>query len=136
MARKRMLHADFFTSKATNDVSIVAMVTFAGMWCYVDDSGRGEDDAALVRAFIWPRRKSVSEKHVKAALDDLVAQDVLCRYTAAGAHLIHVTHWREHQKVQHPTPSKLAPCPIHDTDEWEAFTMANGISRESFVSGS
>jgi hypothetical protein len=136
MARKRMLHADFFTSRAMNDVSIVAMVTFEGMWCWADDKGRGEDDAALVKAFVWPRRKAVTERHVQDAMDALVAQEVLCRYQVAGARLVHIVHFREHQKVSHPTPSKLAPCPVHDGDEWEHFAISHGLSPEDFTSDS
>jgi hypothetical protein len=136
MARKRMLHASFFVSQAMNDVSVVAMVTFEGMWCWADDKGRGEDDPALVKAFVWPRRKAVTEKHVKTAMDALVAQKVLCRYSVAGSDLIHITHWAEHQKISHPTPSKLAPCPIHETADWESFAISHGLSPEDFRSDS
>lgn len=136
MARKRMLHADFFTSRAMNNVSVVAMVTFEGMWCWADDKGRGEDDPALVKAFVWPRRKSVTERHVAEAVDALEAEGVLCRYVVEDARYVHITHWREHQKVQHPTPSKLPPCPIHDTEEWEAFASTRAFARDVLMSGS
>lgn len=114
MSRKRMIHPSFFTSKPLNDMPIPCMITFAGIWCWADDYGRGEDDPVLVEAAIWPRRKAVTERHVAQHMDALVEAGLLCRYTVDGARLIHVTHWCEHQKVSHPTPSKLAPCPEHD----------------------
>lgn len=54
MARKRMLSPEFFISAPVNRLSYTAMITFAGLWCYFDDFGRGEDDAALVMARRMP----------------------------------------------------------------------------------
>jgi hypothetical protein len=112
MARKRMIDPAFFLSKTLNALPIPVMVTFAGIWCWADDYGRGEDDAALVAAAIWPRRKSVTERNVAAHLDALVAAGVLCRYQAEGYEVIHVVNWDEFQKVSHPTPSRLPACHI------------------------
>lgn len=132
MARKRMMHPAFFTSAAMNDLPITAMVTFAGIWCWADDYGRGEDDPALVKAAVWPRRRSMSEKKVAADLDGLADQGVLCRYEVAGHGLIHVVNWREHQTVQHPTPSKLPPCEAHQPDEWAAFMESDDPRTEKY----
>ena len=41
MARKRMLSPEFFTSGPVAELPISAVVTFAGLWCYFDDYGRG-----------------------------------------------------------------------------------------------
>lgn len=123
MARKRMIHPDFFVSATLNDLPISVMVTFAGIWCWADDYGRGEDDAALVKAAVWPRRRSMTEKKVAADVENLIGAHVLCRYEVAGHRLLHVVNWREHQKVQHPTPSKLPPCPEHEPEKWREFAQ-------------
>lgn len=136
MARKRMLSPEFFTSGPVNRLSIPAMVTFAGLWCYVDDYGRGEDDTALIKAAIWPRRRSQSEAKVAADLDAIAAEGLICRYVAGKGsakpdsevvtewsrnqpvttllRLIHMPTWDEHQKISHKTASKLPPCPEHE----------------------
>src|SRR5690606_13679708 len=136
MARKRMIHPDFFTSATMNGLPISAIVPFAGVWCWADDYCRGEDDAALVKAAVWPRRRSMTEKKVEGDLDALVGVGVLCRYTVAGHALLHVTNWREHQKVQHPTPSKLPPCPMHEAEAWEAFQISDDPATEKYRAGS
>src|SRR5262245_11670581 len=101
MARKRMLSPEFFTSGPVNNLPVTAMVTFAGLWCYFDDAGRGEDDAALVKSVVWPRRRSQSEARVASDLAAIAAQNLICRYEVGSVRLIHSPSWQEHQKVSH-----------------------------------
>lgn len=132
MARKRMIHPDFFESATMNALPIPTMMTFAGIWCWADDYGRGEDDEALVKAAVWPRRRSMTEKKVRESMDQLAEAGVLCRYEVAGHALLHVTSWREHQKVSHPSKPKVPPCPHHEPDAWEEFVNATDSPREKF----
>lgn len=132
MARKRMIHPDFFTSSTMNSVPVSAMLTFAGVWCWADDYGRGEDDAALIKAAVWPRRRAMSEKKVAEDVESLVSAGVLCRYEVADHPLLHVINWREHQKVQHPTASKLPPCPHHEPEKWREFAGSDDPATEKF----
>lgn len=136
MARKRMLSPDFFISRTMNDVSIQTMLTFAGIWCWADDFGRGEDDETLVKATVWPRRRSVSESKVRADMDTLVAKNVLCQYVIEGHALIHVINWREHQKISHATRSKLPPCPEHEPEAWATFLIDDDPALAKFRSDS
>ena len=136
MARKRMLAPEFFISGTMNAISIESMLTFAGIWCWADDFGRGENDETLVKAAIWPRRRAVTEKKVRGYMDELIASRVLCAYAVNGIDLIHVTSWREHQKISHPTKSKLAPCREHEPEAWAAFAMDNDHALEKFRSDS
>ncbi len=136
MTRKRMIHPDFFVSATMNDLPVSAMLTFAGIWCWADDYGRGEDDEALVKAAVWPRRRSMTEKKVRSDIDALTSHDVICKYIVAGHYLIHVTNWGEHQKVQHPTPSKLPPCQAHDPEAWDQFMNGTDPATEKFRSDS
>lgn len=133
MARKRMLHPDFFTSATMNDLTVQQMLTFAGIWCWADDFGRGEDDEALVKAAVWPRRKAITESKVRSDMAALVGHGVLCSYAVSGVPLVHVVNWREHQKVSHPTKSKIAPCPTHEPDEWEKFAAGEFPEMERFA---
>lgn len=121
MARKRMLAPEFFTSSTMNHLPIQTMLTFAGLWCYADDYGRGEDDETLIKAAVWPRRRSVTEKKVRADVDLLVSAGVLCRYKVNGYALLHVTAWHEHQKISHRAAPKLPPCPSHEHGLWAQF---------------
>lgn len=136
MARKRMLAPEFFTSKPLSELPIPLMVTFAGLWCYVDDQGRGEDDVALVKATVWPRRREISEVKVEKHLTLLDERFLICRYIVAEYPLLHVINWREHQKISHPTLSKLPPCAHHDPHAWEAFASDSDPTLDKFRSAS
>lgn len=132
MARKRMLSPEFFSSAPVNRLPIPAMITFAGLWCYLDDYGRGEDDAALVKAVVWPRRRPQTEAKVAADLAAIEGERLICRYEGGGERLMHVTSWEEHQKISHKTPSKLPPCPEHEPDEYDAYLKQRGDGRDRF----
>lgn len=121
MARKRMLHPEFFTSLSLARLEYRAMLTFAGLWIYVDDYGRGEDDPSFVAATVWPRRREVTTDDVAGDLEALAGTAVVCRYSIGGVPLLHLPSWHEHQKVSHPTPSKLPPCPRCDKAVFSAW---------------
>lgn len=136
MARKRMLAPEFFTSLTVNRLPIPAMITFAGLWCYADDYGRGEDDVTMVKATVWPRRRSHTEAKVAADLDAIEAEGLICRYVVAGYPLLHLVSWHEHQKISHRSESKLPPCPHHEPGLWESFRMDSGGPLDKFRSDS
>lgn len=115
MPRKRMIHPSFFTSATLARMDPRTMVLFAGLWIYCDDYGRGEDDAALIAAAVWPRRRDIGEKEVEDDLSILAEAGVIHRYVVGGDNFLHVTSWHEHQRVSHPTSSKVPPCPTCDT---------------------
>lgn len=119
MARKRMLWPAFFSSKQLAKLSLAAERTFKGIWPFADDRGRIEDDAASIWAEVWiSRRKEASIEDVEEHLDAIVANGQLCRYSVGGDSFLHVIAWDEHQSINHPTPSKLPPCPTHQPGEW------------------
>lgn len=136
MPRKRMLAPEFFTSSTMNDLPVEATFTFAGMWCWADDYGRGEDDEALVKAAVWPRRRKFTEKVVRNHMDALIAAEVLCAYSVNGIRLIHVVSWNEHQTISHPTKPKVAPCQEHEPDAWEKFVNDTDTARQKFRNSS
>lgn len=49
MARKRMIHPEFFKSRKVASLSHRARLTWAGLWIYADDYGRGLDDRLMER---------------------------------------------------------------------------------------
>lgn len=136
MARKRMLAPEFFASGPVNKLPVTAMLTFAGLWCYFDDYGRGEDDAALVKAAVWPRRRSQTEARVASDLASIAGESLICRYEVGGVRLIHSPSWQEHQKISHPTPSKLPPCPFHEGGLYAHFLQECGDGLDRFRSDS
>ena len=136
MARKRMLAPEFFTSSTMNALPVEATFTFAGIWCWADDYGRGEDDETMVKAAVWPRRRKFTERVVRSHMDALITAGVLCAYSVNGIRLVHVVSWAEHQKISHPTRSKVAPCRDHHPEAWEPFVKSTDSVLHKFRNGS
>lgn len=131
-----MISPEFFTSATMNALPMQTMLTFAGIWCFVDDFSRAEDDESLVKASVWPRRPAMTVKKVRQDMDRLAAADVLCQYAICDVRLFHVTSWDEHQKISHPTTSKLPPCEKHDPEAWSSFLMGDDPALHKFRNGS
>jgi hypothetical protein len=126
MARKRMLSPDMFTSETISSQPIPTRWTWAGLLTYLDDYGRGKDNAALVKAAVWPLDDAYTSKKVAADLDRLEQVGSLCRYTCCGSRQLHAPNWETFQKVSHKTDSKVCPCPEHDRNLHEEHRRDSG----------
>lgn len=112
MARMRTIKPETFISETLAEVSVHARWTFAGLWTYADDEGRGRADARLIKAAIWALDDDVTSREVAAFLDELEAESLICRYEAVdGKKYLHIVNFSEHQKPNRPVPSKLPECP-------------------------
>lgn len=123
MARIRSIKPDFFTSLTIAELSPHARLTFIGLWTYVDDDGRGIDDARLIRAAVWPLEE---DPEILATIRDDLAKlreaSLIRRYTVAGKPYLAVASWHEHQKVDKPRKSRF---PGPDDAEAEELTSEN-----------
>lgn len=90
--------------------------TFVGLPGYLDDAGRGHDDVRLIKAELYPIDDDMTTKKLNQHLTLITDTGPLCRYEVAGKRYLHVVSWREHQRVNRPTPSRIPPCPIHEPD--------------------
>jgi hypothetical protein len=131
-----MISPEFFSSGPVSELPVTAMLTFAGLWCYFDDYGRGEDDAGLVKAAVWPRRRAHMEAKVAADLDVIASKRLICRYEVGGVRLIHSPSWKEHQAISHPTRSRLPPCQGHELALYKKFLEETGDGLDRFRNGS
>lgn len=113
MARKRMLHPEFFLSDDVAAMSIAARLTFIGLWCYVDDDGRAKDSAAAVCAAAWGMDADVTPARVADLLDEIETVGSLCRYEVGGQRFLHIPAWSRWQSIAHPADPRIPPCPDH-----------------------
>lgn len=109
MARIRTIKPDAFTSDSLSSVSVLARWTFAGLWTYCDDEGRGRADSRLVKAALFPIDDATTLRQVEKALDELEAISAICRYEADGKPYLHCPNW-DHQKINRPSESRLPEC--------------------------
>lgn len=140
MARKRMLPPEMFTSATVSSWPVQTRWTWAGMSCYLDDYGYGEDSPALVKAAVWPRDSNYTERKVKTDIDRIVAAGSLCRFVCCSKPQLHATSWSTWQKPSHPTPTRMCPCPTHSPDasriHQEEFAKSSGAAPHSVVKAS
>lgn len=117
MARMRYIKPEVRRSRTVTSWPRDVRLLWNYLWCYLDDGGRGEDDLALIKAECFPRDRDVTETKLDGWLW-LIAEKQpdppLCRYTVDGLDFLHCTNWREHQKISHPKPSTIPPCPVHE----------------------
>lgn len=109
MPRIRTIKPAAFASDSLSRVSIAARWTFAGLWTYVDDAGRGRADVRLIKAAVWPMDDDISGIEVAAYLDELEREKCICRYESGGRVFLHVINW-DHQKISHPTATIVPEC--------------------------
>lgn len=113
MARIRTIKPDAFTSDSLSSVPRGTRWTFAGLWTYADDKGRGRDDARLIKAALYPIDDDTSLEDVVEDLRLLASIGGICRYVVGGKNFLHMPKWG-HQKINRPTPAKSPPCPLHE----------------------
>jgi hypothetical protein len=131
MARIRTVKPEFWGHPKVVSVSRDARLLFLGLLNEVDDFGRMRYSAKKVAGVVFPEDNDVTAKKVAqwvAELEEAFAGDVeglVLRYEVAGAPLLAVLGFTEHQKVSHPTPSKLPEPP-------EVNARNSGAAPESF----
>jgi hypothetical protein len=116
VARIRSVKPELRTSLTASEWPREVRYFWVLLWGYLDDYGRGVDEPRLIKADCFPLDDDLTAGDIEKWLemfatprDDDPAS--ICRYTAGGRHYLHVPHWNNHQKPQHPTDSKLPKCP-------------------------
>lgn len=114
MARIRTIKPSFFSSLSITELEISTRLTFIGLWTFVDDAGRGVDDARLVKAELWPLDDTYTVKRVERDLCTLAEKGRIERYKAGGRRYLRVMNWSEHQYINRPQPSKFPASSVND----------------------
>lgn len=105
----RVIKESIRTSKSVNSLSDFQFRVWLYLITYVDDYGRGSADAELLKGFLLPRRKGVTEGQIQKALDDLANTGMIRLYEVDGEPFLCFPNWDMHQRIQtkkskHPAP--------------------------------
>lgn len=119
MARIRSIKPEIRMSETVNSWPVEVRYFWIMLWGYVDDHGRGRDNAKLIVADTYPLDDSVTAKDVEKWLGVLEAAKVIQRYTLEGKNYLAVTNWREHQRPSHPARSVIPEPPRDSADSVE-----------------
>lgn len=138
MARIRSIKPEFRRSRTVTAWPRDIRLAFALLWGYLDDEGRGEDDLALLKADMFPRDRDVTERKLDGWLWVMCEKEdpPVCRYRVDGSDYLHSTHWTEHQRISHPKPSVVPPCPVHELHTSGLIRNRDGVSTHKYASDS
>ncbi|WP_030459206.1 hypothetical protein [Kitasatospora sp. NRRL B-11411] len=127
MARIRTIKPEYPVSEDLASVSLTAERTFVCLLTQADDEGRQRDNAAVLNGALWSLRPEHTALDTEDELRQLAETGLICRYTGCdGRQYLHVTKWHEHQKISHPTASRLPACPVHEPAGWCGKCKAKG----------
>jgi hypothetical protein len=132
MSRIRTVKPDTFRSETLAEVPLSTERTFIGLWCEVDDEGRFRERAAVLHGALWPLRTDHSVRDVEDDLNILADKKLTCRYEIGGVKYLHLPSWKEHQRINRPTPSRLPACPTCAPEQGGCGTPAPSTDHTLF----
>lgn len=121
----RIIKETIISSKSVNALNDFQFRVWLYLITYADDYGRGSADPELLKGFVFPRRKSVTEAQIAKALSDLANTGMIVLYNVGGEPFFYFPNWSDHQRIQ--TKKSKFPEP-------EETTLSHGNSPSSTVS--
>ena len=122
--RIRTIKPELWQSRDFMALPMVGKVAFFCLISHADDDGRLKTDHEH-SAQAWLHLPADEVRVAFAALEN---RHMIVVYDVAGEPYVQVENWREHQKVDHPTPSRY-PAPPKRRSREGSRNLANG--RES-----
>ncbi|MBS0548244.1 MAG: hypothetical protein JSR24_10865 [Proteobacteria bacterium] len=110
MARARTIKPHFMFSRSMRAVSPMARLTFIQLWLLADDAGRLVAPPAALAHRLYPGDAEAGAR-LPDWLRELEDQQCIERYTVRAIDYLRIVNWRKHQKIYHPTPSRLPGRP-------------------------
>lgn len=105
----RMIKDTIRTSKSVNAMTDFQFRLWIYLITYVDDYGRGSADPELLKGFVFPRRKNVTEATIEKTLADLATMGSIVLYEVGGESYLYFPNWSDHQRIQ--TKKSKFPTP-------------------------
>ena len=105
----RIIKESIRTSKSINAMSDFQFRLWTYLLTYVDDYGRGSADPELLKGFVFPRRKGVTEGTIQKTLAELATIGSVILYEVDGEPYLCFPNWSEHQSVRNKVSKFPAP---------------------------
>ena len=120
----RIIKDSIRTSKSVNTMTDFQFRLWTYLLTYVDDYGRGSADPELLKGFVFPRRKGVTEATIEKALQDLANIGSILLYDVDGESYFCFPNWADHQRIQ----TKKSRFPSPDDGTLKKATVSHGES--------
>jgi len=119
-----MIDPGIWQSEDFASLSIIARLTFIGMFSNADDEGRGRAKPVYIKSVIYPYDEDLRVSDIEKALSEISTKMSVTFYSNDGNEYYSLNNWTSWQRVDKPQASKI-PTP-------ESVENHSGISRESF----
>ena len=106
----RIIKDSIRTSKSINAMTDFQFRMWAYLITYVDDYGRGSADPELLKGFVFPRRKGVTEGTISKTLAELATIGSVILYEVDGEPYLCFPNWSEHQTVRNKVSKFPSPA--------------------------
>lgn len=110
MARIRSIKPEFTQSESLGRVSRDARLLFILLWTHADDAGRFRANPRLLACELFPYDDDALSE-LRGWLEELEREGCVQLYRVGGDSYGCIPKWKEHQKIDHPSPSRLPPPP-------------------------
>jgi len=120
----RIIRAGILTSEKINELSVEGEVFFRRLLSIVDDYGRTEAHAGLLRAALYPLRiDRVKEPMIKRMLAEVAKAKLIKLYESKGKHYLEVVNFGQQRRSASKFPSCDAPMIADATQEISGDTQ-------------
>jgi hypothetical protein len=107
VGRIRTIKPEFTQDEELSALSAETHLLSAGLLCYADDFGYFNANPGLVKAAVFPLRET--SRKIPEMIGELVGIGYLRLGTATdGKRFGHIVNFSKHQRVSHPTDSKIS----------------------------
>lgn len=125
----RIIKESIRTSRSVNALTDFQFRVWLYLITYVDDYGCGSADPELLKGFVFPRRKGVTEAQIRDALTSLANNGMITLYDVDGESYFYFPRWGDHQRIQskvrkYPDPAESTVS--HGESRW--VTVSHGVS--------
>lgn len=112
MARIRTIKPEFPQSESMGRISRDARLLFIMLWTICDDYGKARGNSRALASLLFPYDVDAGER-IDTWLGELEREGCILRYETDGNTYVMVRKWKDHQRVDKPTPSRI-PDPRDD----------------------
>ncbi len=106
IARIRTIKPEFVESESIGELSRDARLLFVQLWTFVDDLGRARASSRLLASRLYPYDEDAPDL-IDGWLGELVNHGHVRLYEDEGHIYLDIPKWLEHQKIDHPSKSRL-----------------------------
>lgn len=130
MARIRTIKPEFAHSESMGNVSRDARLLFVLLWSQADDEGKLRGAPRLLKGVLFPYDDDASGL-IETWLAELARERCIERYEVDGAHYLRIVKWRQHQKIDRVTPSRLPDPPGAAPTSCEPSSLPREVSMQA-----